>query len=75
MDLSEPRPRHRGSFISSSEGADSDPGDEAAAEGVTIRVRFIRPRIKRRVAGLGRRTTLRVPRASGRVLAVRRPSS
>jgi len=74
MDASEPRARHRGSFLNSTEGPDPDLGDEAAAEGVTIRVRLIRPRVKRRMVGLMRRTTLRLPRAGGRVLTARRHS-
>jgi len=75
MDLSEPRARHRGSFATSAEGPDPDLGDEAAAEGVTIRIRLVRPRIKRRMAGLLRRAPSRPSRVGDRALTARRHAS
>jgi hypothetical protein len=56
MDASEPRVRHRGYFLNSAESDGTDPAEEAAAEGVKIRVRIVRPRAKRRAAGAMRRT-------------------
>jgi hypothetical protein len=72
MDASEPRARHRGYFLNSPDSPDADPGEEAAAEGVTIRVRIIRPRLKRRAAGVMRRSVLRPSRPSDRQPAARR---
>lgn len=75
MDHSEPRVRHRGCFATTAEGSDPDLDDEAAAEGVTVRVRLIRPRIKRRAPGLLRRAAPRSPRVEARALAIRRHAS
>jgi hypothetical protein len=75
MDTSEPRLRHRGYFLNVVE-TDADPGEEAAAEGVTIRVRISRPRLKRRASGAVRRTVLiRPSRSTDRHPATRRHSS
>jgi hypothetical protein len=48
MDASEPRPRHRGYFLNAAEEADADLGEQESAEGITIRVRIFRPRLKQR---------------------------
>jgi hypothetical protein len=74
MDASEPRVRHRGYFLNAAE-TDADPGEEAAAEGVTIRVRISRPRVKRRAPSAMRRVVLRPPRSADRHPAARRHSS
>ncbi len=75
MDASEPRVRHRGYFLTSSETGDDGLGEDAAAEGVTMRVRIVRPRVKRRAAGSGRRTALRPVRPGERSPSARRHSS
>ncbi len=75
MDASEPRVRHRGYFLTSSETGDDGPGEDAAAEGITIRVRIVRPRVKRRAAGSVRRTVLRPVRPGERTASARRHSS
>jgi hypothetical protein len=74
MDAPEPRPRHRGYFLNAAE-TDVDPGEEAAAEGVTIRLRISRPRLKRRASGVVRRALLRPSRPADRHPATRRHSS
>jgi hypothetical protein len=74
MDAPEPRLRHRGYFLNAAE-TDADPGEEAAAEGVTIRLRMSRPRLKRRASGAVRRTVLRPSRATDRHPPTRRHSS
>ncbi len=47
MDVSEPRPRHRGYFLTVADPFDFELGEDDAAEGVRIRVRIIRPRPRR----------------------------
>ena len=74
MDASEPRVRHRGYFLNSTEGSEGDPGEEAAAEGVTIRVRITRTRTKRRAPSVMRRTAMRPSRSVDRHQASRRTS-
>jgi hypothetical protein len=75
MDASEPQVRRRGYFLNSADSFETEPGEEAAAEGITIRVRIIRPRLKRRAAGVMRRTALRPTRPGDRHPASRRHSS
>jgi len=75
MDASEPRVRHRGYFLNPADSSETGPGEEAAAEGITIRVRIIRPRMKRRAAGVMRRIALRPTRPGDRHPASRRHSS
>jgi hypothetical protein len=74
MDASEPRVRHRGYFLNATE-TDADPGEEAAAEGVKIRARISRPRLKRRTPAGMRRAVLRPPRPAERPPVTRRQSS
>jgi hypothetical protein len=53
MDVAEPRVRRRGLFLTSQD-PDSDSAEHAeydAAEGVSIRVRFIRPKIRVHTTG------------------------
>ena len=40
MDVCEPRPRHRGFFLHSSEGGEPDTGEHENSEGLVVRVRF-----------------------------------
>jgi hypothetical protein len=40
MDVCEPRPRHRGFFLHSSEGGEPDTGEHENPEGLVVRVRF-----------------------------------
>ena len=40
MDAYEPRPRHRGFFLHSSEGGEPDTGEHENPEGFIVRVRF-----------------------------------
>jgi len=74
MDVSEPRVRHRGYFLHTAE-TDTEPGGEAAAEGITIRVRISRPRLKRRGSVAMRRAALRPSRSGDRHPVARRQSS
>jgi hypothetical protein len=53
MDNCEPRVRRRGYFLSESNLDNDELTDSDAAEGFTIRVRIIRPRLKRPVAAAG----------------------
>jgi hypothetical protein len=60
MDVYEPRLRHRGFFLHSSEGGESDTGEHENPEGFIVRVRFpghppSRKVASRKIAG-GRRT-------------------
>jgi hypothetical protein len=42
MDICEPRPRHRGFFLHSSESVETDAGEHDNSDGVVVRVRFAR---------------------------------
>ena len=53
MDNCEPRVRRRGYFLSESNLENDELIDSDAAEGLTIRVRIIRPRLKRPVSAAG----------------------
>ena len=53
MDNCEPRVRRRGYFLSESNLDNDELTDSDAAEGFTIRVRIIRPRLRRPVAAAG----------------------
>jgi len=53
MDTCEPRVRRRGYFLSESNLENDELTDSDAAEGLTIRVRIIRPRLRRSVAAAG----------------------
>jgi hypothetical protein len=53
MDNCEPRVRRRGYFVSESNFENDELIDSDAAEGLTIRVRIIRRRLKRPVAAAG----------------------
>ncbi len=75
MDASEPRPRHRGYFLNSTENGDPELGEDAPAEGVTIRLRIVRPHMKRRLAGAMRRMHLRPTRPGDRHPPARRHTS
>ena len=50
MDAGEPRPRHRGFFLHSSEGGEPDTGEQENPEGFTVRVRFRRNSFPRTTA-------------------------
>ncbi len=54
MDPDEPRVRRRGFLPTSDSDQDPDHGD--SAEGVTIRVRIIRPGLKARMVAAGKRS-------------------
>jgi hypothetical protein len=64
MDVCEPRPRHRGFFLHSSEGAEPDAAEHESAEGLVVRVRFTR-RGSRKI-GRGIRAVTRSRFESGR---------
>lgn len=52
MDVAEPRVRRRGLFLTTHEDPDSiDHPDHETAEGVSIRVRIIRPKIRVHTSG------------------------
>ena len=57
MDVCEPRPRHRGFFLHSSEGGESDTGEHENPEGFIVRVRFPRKPTPRRIAGARHRVS------------------
>jgi hypothetical protein len=48
MDVCEPRPRHRGFFLHSSDGGEVDTGEHENAEGLVVRVGFTRSRGSRK---------------------------
>jgi hypothetical protein len=54
MDACEPRTRHRGFFLHSSEGGEPDTGEHENPEGFIVRVRFPRSptSARRRVSGV-----------------------
>jgi hypothetical protein len=64
MDACEPRPRHRGFFLHSSEGGESDTGEYENPEGFIVRVRFPRHPTPRRMTVARRRVS--APRFGGR---------
>jgi hypothetical protein len=57
MDACEPRPRHRGFFLHSSEGGESDTGEQENPEGFIVRVRFPGNPIPRRMTSARRRVS------------------
>lgn len=71
MDTSEPRMRHRGCFSSPAETSDPDLGEDAAAEGISIRIRLVRSRHKPLVIGGGRQVAERSPAAGGSRVTLR----
>ena len=54
MDVCEPRPRHRGFFLHSSEGGEPDTGEHENPEGFVVRVRFGRADLPRHSFSGGR---------------------
>lgn len=54
MDACEPRPRHRGFFLHSSEGGEPDTGEHENPEGFIVRVRFPGNPIPRRMTSARR---------------------
>ena len=52
MDVCEPRPRHRGFFLHSSEGVESEAGEHESSEAWVVRVRFTRRGSRRIGRGL-----------------------
>jgi hypothetical protein len=64
MDVCEPRPRHRGFFLHSSEG-EPDTGEHENTEGLVIRVRFT-PSPGSRKIGRGIRAVTSTRLSSGR---------
>ena len=58
MDACEPRPRHRGFFLDSSENGESDTGEHENPEGFIVRVRFPGHAIPRRMVGVRRRASV-----------------
>ena len=57
MDAYEPRPRHRGFFLHSSEGGEPDTGEHENPEGFIVRVRFPGNPIPRRMTSSRRRVS------------------
>jgi hypothetical protein len=72
MDVCEPRPRHRGFFLHSSEGAEPDGAEHENTEGLVVRVRFAR-RGSRKI-GRGIRAVTRSRFESGRQLRTEAPT-
>ena len=62
MDLFQPPVRRRGSFIGYTDTGDPEVGEHESAEGITFRIRIIRPLLKRQVAGGASRWLSRSPR-------------
>jgi hypothetical protein len=61
MNLAEPRVRHRGYFLSHSE-AESEVSENESPEGVTFRIRILRPVHKRQAGGSSRAASASHPR-------------
>jgi len=57
MDVCEPRLRHRGFFLNSSEGGEPDTGEHENPEGFIVRVRFPGNPIPRRMTSARRRVS------------------
>jgi hypothetical protein len=57
MDACEPRPRHRGFFLHSSESGEPDTGEHENPEGFIVRVRFPGNPIPRRMTSARRRVS------------------
>ena len=57
MDVCEPRLRHRGFFLNSSEGGEPDTGEHENPEGFIVRVRFPSTPIPRRMTSARRRVS------------------
>jgi hypothetical protein len=51
MDASQPRARHRGFFLHSSEGGEADTGEHENPEGFIVRVRFPGNPVPRKMVG------------------------
>jgi hypothetical protein len=54
MDVREPRVRHRGFFLHSSDGDDHDTAEFESTEGFPVRFRASKPSVPRQTAGSGR---------------------
>jgi hypothetical protein len=54
MDAREPRVRHRGFFLHSSDGDDYDTTEFESTEGFPVRFRVAKPSVPRQTAGAGR---------------------
>ena len=54
MDAREPRVRHRGFFLHSSDGDDHDTTEFESTEGFPVRFRVAKPSVPRQMAGGGR---------------------
>ena len=57
MDAYEPRPRHRGFFLHSSESGEPDTGEHENPEGFIVRVRFPGNPVSRRMPSARRRVS------------------
>lgn len=73
MDVSEPRPRRRGYFLTVTEPFDLEFAEDEAAEGITIRLRILRPGLRRHAAA-ARRAGFRRTRSGRQPQPARRPS-
>ena len=51
MDACEPRVRRRGFFLDRQDTGEPEGGEQEVAEGFTVRVRIIRPRLQHQVGG------------------------
>jgi len=54
MDVCEPRVRHRGFFLHSPDGDESDSTEFESSEGLRVRFRVAKPSVPRQMAGSGR---------------------
>jgi hypothetical protein len=67
MGVAEPRVRRRGSFFDYTGAGDPEVGEHESAEGITYRVRPVRPLLKRHVTGGASRGLSRSPRRGARI--------
>lgn len=58
MDAGEPRARHRGFFLHSTDGEGPETGEHENPEGFVVRVRISKPSARRQVASSGRSGTI-----------------
>lgn len=58
MDEGEPRVRRRGFFLHSDTAGEGDHGEQDNPEGFVVRVRIVRPSVRRQVAGSSGRSRI-----------------
>ena len=64
MDAGEPRARHRGFFLHSTDAEGPETGELENPEGFVVRVRLHKPAVRRQVASSGRSRVTRIDNGS-----------